>query len=307
MTLIPAAALLLDAALGEPRWLWHRLPHPAVLMGRCVGALDATLNQGRARRLRGVGAVVLLVVGAATVGWILQQAGWLIEWLAAAILMAQRSLVDHVSAVARGLRRSPAEGRNAVAMIVSRDTPGMSAPQVARSAIESASENLSDGVVAPLFWLILCGLPGLMIYKVVNTADSMIGYRTPRHEAFGWAAARLDDVLNLAPARLTALLIAALTDGLSRWPEIAADARRHRSPNAGWPEAAMARALNVALAGPRSYDGQMRDFPFVPPAGRHGIGAAEIDRAVVILWRVWAALLAIALAVAPLGALPFTG
>jgi adenosylcobinamide-phosphate synthase len=307
VTLIPAAALLLDAALGEPRWLWSRLPHPAVLMGRCVNLLDRALNQGTARRMRGVVALALLVAGAALTGWVLHQAGWLLQLLAAAILLAQRSLADHVAAVAHGLRRSPAQGRRAVAMIVSRDTAGMSAPQVARSAIESASENLSDGVVAPLFWLLIFGLPGLLVYKVVNTADSMIGYRTPRHEAFGWASARFDDLLNLVPARATALLIAALTGGLSRWSEIAADARRHRSPNAGWPEAAMARALDVALAGPRSYDGQMRDFPFVNPQGRHGIGPAEIDRAVAILWRVWAALLAIALAVAPLGPLAFTG
>jgi adenosylcobinamide-phosphate synthase len=167
----------------------------------------------------------------------------------------------------------------------------MTAPAIARGAIESAAENFSDGVIAPAFWLLVAGLPGLMLYKITNTADSMIGYRTPRHEDFGWAAARFDDLLNVIPARLTAFLIA-LTHGLTRArPEIARDARLHRSPNAGWPEAAMARALNVALSGPRSYDGKMRDFPFVNDAGHKTIGAPEVEAACTALWRSWGATL----------------
>jgi adenosylcobinamide-phosphate synthase len=151
-------------------------------------------------------------------------------------------------------------------------------------------------VIAPAFWFLIGGLPGLLLYKAVNTADSMIGYRNARYEQFGWAAARLDDLLNLIPARLTGLTIAALSGQLRAWPAIIADARRHRSPNAGWPEAAMARALNVALAGPRSYDGQMRDLAWVNGDARREIGPDDIDAAVAMLWRVWATTLTVTLA-----------
>ena len=178
-----------------------------------------------------------------------------------------------------------------VARIVSRDCRDMTQSQVARSAIESAAENQNDGVIAPALWFLVGGLPGLLLYKVVNTADSMIGYRNARYEQFGWAAARLDDLLNLIPARLTGLAIAALSGQLRAWPAIANDARRHRSPNAGWPEAAMARALNVALAGPRSYDGQMRDLSWVNGDARRKIGPDDIDAAVAMLWRDWGATL----------------
>jgi adenosylcobinamide-phosphate synthase len=163
----------------------------------------------------------------------------------------------------------------------------MQAPDVARAAIESAAENLSDGVIAPLFWFAVAGLPGMVVYKMVNTADSMIGHRTPRHEAFGWAAARLDDVLNLVPARLTALLIGLVVPRGESWHVILRDAPLHRSPNAGWPEAAMAAGLDVALSGPRSYHGALRDYPFVHPEGRRDIGADDVDSAVAVLWRVW--------------------
>ena len=298
--LIPALAL--DAAFGEPGWLWSRLPHPAVLMGRAVAALDARLNRGGARRARGVAAVAVLVAGAGALG--LARAslplGPLWEVLGAAILLAQRSLADHVQAVGDALRLSLADGRMMVARIVGRDTAAMDEPAVARAAIESAAENLSDGVVAPAFWFLVAGLPGILIYKVVNTADSMIGHRTPRHERFGWAAARLDDLLNLIPARLTAVLIAA-----AAWrPDAAAivlrDAPRHRSTNAGWPEAAMAVALGVAVSGPRSYGGVMTDQPFVHPEGRRDAGPDDIDAAVGLLWRVWAVMLGLVTVVAVL-------
>ncbi|WP_226782097.1 adenosylcobinamide-phosphate synthase CbiB [Oceaniglobus trochenteri] len=298
--MILPVALLLDAIFGEPDWLWSRLPHPAVLMGRAVGLCDRHLNRGEARRARGILALALLIALALAVAALLAALplGPLPEMLAAAILLAQRSLVDHVGAVARALRHSPAEARRAVALIVSRDTSSMDGPAITRSAIESASENLSDGVIAPAFWFALAGLPGLLVYKIVNTADSMIGYRTPRHEAFGWAAARCDDLLNLAPARLTALLIAATSGQLHRLGEIRRDAARHKSPNAGWPEAAMARALGIALAGPRSYDGRMQPFPFVNPEGNRSPGAADIDAAIGLMWRAWAAFLILATVVA---------
>ena len=290
-------ALLLDAVFGEPEWLWSRLTHPAVLMGKAVGYLDRKLNTGGNRRGKGVLAALVLVLCGYFAGKLLALPGALVEILVAAVLIAQRSLTEHVAAVAKGLRSSLAEGREAVAMIVSRDTGSMSAPQVARSAIESGSENLSDGVIAPTFWFLIAGLPGLIIYKMINTADSMIGYRNDRYKDFGWASARLDDLLNLIPARLTGLLIALAGGQLRHWSAIAADARKHRSPNAGWPEAAMARSLDAALAGPRSYDGQMRDFPWVHAEGTKSASAETITRSVTLLWQTWAIALALTIAI----------
>lgn len=294
-------ALLLDAALGEPRWLWSRLPHPAVLMGRAVALCDRRLNHGRARLAKGVLALTLLCSLALLAGLALAALGPVVEALAAAILLAQRSLAQHVAAVADALRLSLGDGRRAVARIVGRDTATLDEASTARAAIESAAENLSDGVVAPAFWFLIGGLPGMALYKMVNTADSMIGYRTPRHERFGKPVARFDDLLNLIPARLTALILAALSQALRQWPRITAEARRHRSPNAGWPEAAMARGLNVALSGPRAYHGEMKDFPWVHPSGRRDPGPRDIDAAVRMLWQVWAVLLAAAAALALIG------
>ncbi len=291
LLLIPA--MLLDAALGEPKWLWSRWPHPAVLMGRAVALLERRLNQGPARRAKGVLAMAVLGLGALGLGFalhVLPDAG-LLEVLIVAILLAQRSLVDHVAAVARGLRDGLAEGRRQVGRIVGRDTAGLDGPAISRAAIESAAENLSDGVIAPLVWYLIGGLPGLLLYKITNTADSMIGHRTPRYEAFGWAAARFDDLLNLLPARLTALLLLLAHGRLDALPVLLRDAPLHRSPNAGWPEAAMAAILGVSLSGPRSYDGALRDFPWVFPEGRRDPGPAQIDAACTALWRAWGLML----------------
>ena len=298
LALILVLAMLLDAALGEPRWLWDRAPHPAVLMGRAVGWLDETLNTGTSNtgtslRIKGVAAMALLGLGAVLLGLALQALGGLVQVIIVAILLAQRSLVDHVHAVSDALRLSLPEARRAVARIVGRDTAQMDEPGIARGAIESAAENFSDGVIAPAFWFLVAGLPGLLLYKITNTADSMIGYRTPRHEAFGWAAARFDDLLNVIPARLTALLIAVSYGLTGARQDITRDARLHRSPNAGWPEAAMARALNVALAGPRSYDGVLREFPFVNDAGLKAISAPQVEAACTALWRSWGIALAL--------------
>ena len=290
-------ALLLDAALGEPKWLWDRFPHPAVLMGRAVATLDKRLNTTQDSIAAGALALALLMGGACLIGWSLSLFGPLVEIIVAAILLAQRSLVQHVAAVADGLRVSLADGRRAVSMIVSRDTGAMDQSAVARSAIESAAENLSDGVIAPAFWFLIGGLPGLMVYKVVNTADSMIGYRTPKYEYFGKAAARMDDLLNWVPARLTCALIALPSGVTGQWRAIAHDAGQHRSPNAGWPEAAMARAIGVALAGPRAYDGTMQEFPWVGGAGKRTIGPDAIDAAVRKLWQAWGMMLALVILV----------
>ena len=282
-------ALVLDAALGEPRSLWSRLPHPAVLMGRVVGWCDRRFNRGTAPRVRGVAVMAGLSLGGIGLGTVLAglPGGAALEVAGAAILLAQKSLVEHVRSVAKGLRSSLEEGRRAVSMIVGRDTAQLDAPAVARAAIESASENLSDGVVAPAFWFLIGGLPGMILYKVVNTADSMIGHRTERHEAFGWAAARLDDVLNWIPARITAALVALSRMDASALRVAATQGPRHRSVNAGWPEAAMARVLGLALSGPRSYGGTSTSDPVLNPEGRRDATADDIDEAIAILWRVW--------------------
>lgn len=291
-------ALLIDAVMGEPEALWSRVPHPAVIMGRAVGWADKMLNHGKGRLMTGAVTIAVLAGMAAGVGWLLSQAGWVVEVVAAAILLAHRSLVDHVEAVADALLQSLGEGRVAVAKIVGRDTSEMDEADVARAAIESAAENLSDGVVAPAFWFLILGLPGLLAYKMINTADSMIGYRTPRHEAFGKAAARLDDILNWIPARICAVLVFAVNYRSGGWSKVRADAPLHRSPNAGWPEAAMAVSLDVALSGPRSYDGAIRDYPFVNATGEREIDATEVDSAVSVLWRSWIGLVVLVFIIA---------
>lgn len=280
-------AMLLDALFGEPRFLWDRLPHPAVLMGRLVAFLDRTLNTGNDRKSKGVLALAILCFSAAVLGSVLSQLGWVIEIIIAAILLAQKSLVDHVKAVATGLRISIAQGRFAVSMIVSRDTKDMTESQIARSAIESAAENFSDGVIAPAFWFLIGGLPAMLVYKFVNTADSMIGYKTKKYLEFGWASARFDDVLNWVPARISMLLIVAFAKQPINLKAIISEAKQHKSPNAGWPEAAMARAIDVALAGPRSYDGKLQQLPWVNETGRQSITANDVDSATRILWRAW--------------------
>jgi adenosylcobinamide-phosphate synthase len=290
-------AMVLDAIFGEPKWLWDRVPHPAIVMGRVVAKLDAALNN-KTRRA-GLLALVVLVGAALVVGLVMAALpGIWAEVIVGAMLLAHRSLVQHVQRVADALRLSVSDGRDAVAMIVGRDVRSMDGPAVARGAIESAAENLSDGVIAPVFWFAVAGLPGLLVYKIVNTADSMIGYRTEKYEAFGWAAAKFDDVLNWIPARLTALLIWTVAEQKASWRDIIDDAALHRSPNAGWPEAAMAPALGVSLSGPRSYDGTHEAFPWVNPDGRKDAGPNDVDRAIGLLWKAWAMTLAVAVVIA---------
>jgi adenosylcobinamide-phosphate synthase len=288
-------ALVLDALIGDPDVLWRRVPHPAALMGRAVSELDRGLNRGAHRQAKGVLALLILAAGALLTGWVITALPdhGVLETLLAAILLAQNSLARHVALVARALERGLDEGRRAVAMIVGRDPAALDESGVARSAIESAAENFSDGVVAPAFWFLVGGLPGMILYKAVNTADSMIGYRTPRHGEFGWASARFDDLLNLFPARLSGLLICAAHLSPRAFSIMWRDAPLHRSPNAGWPEAAAAAVAGVAISGPRSYDGVRIDYPFVNAEGRRDLGPGDIDRAVRINWRSWALMLAL--------------
>jgi adenosylcobinamide-phosphate synthase len=258
---LTALALGLEAACGFPDALFRAIRHPVVWMGALIGLLDARFNHGGARRLRGVIALVVVLIAAAAPAWALQRVlAWPLLGVIGSSLLASRSLHAHVRAVEVGLRRDGvAGGRAAVAHIVGRNPAALDAAGVARAAIESLAENFSDGVVAPALWGALLGLPGMAGYKAANTADSMIGHRSERHLLFGWAAARFDDVVNLPASRLAALwliIAAALSRDASARGAIAAvrrDARNHRSPNAGWPEAAMAGALRLRLNGPRVY------------------------------------------------------
>lgn len=265
IAIILLIALIADAFFGDPPEVWERVPHPVVLAGRLIGFLDRHLNRSQTRH-EGIRAVAILVIVAGVAGLAIHlltrsnPMGILLEIAVVTILLAQRSLYDHVNAVATAFREGGLEAaRDAVSQIVGRDPEKLDKAGICRAAIETTAENFSDGVVAPAFWYLVGGLPGMLIYKAVNTADSMIGHRTPRYEQFGWAAARLDDLMNHVPARISAVLIwvtALLPGGDCRSAARAMreDAPRHRSPNAGWPEAAMAGALGLALAGPRYYE-----------------------------------------------------
>ncbi len=292
---IVVAALAFDALIGDPDWLWRRLPHPVVLIGSFIGFLERTLNRESwspsQRKAVGVGTVVLLVAASGLIGFSVEAAlpqtlsGKIALGLIASVLIAQRSLYQHVAEVRSAFAEGGlAEARAAVSMIVGRDPEQLDEAGVSRAAIESCAENFSDGVVAPVFWLALLGLPGLIAYKAINTADSMIGHRTARHECFGWAAARLDDLVNLIPARLSGLLLAVvapIANGAvgTALNVMRRDAPKHRSPNAGWPESATAGALGLALAGPRRYGEHIVDDPFLNPDARKEATPGDIGRA----------------------------
>ncbi len=278
--LILLLALALDTAFGDMALVFRYLPHPVAMIGGAIALLDRRLNRAtrsdRERRLRGAITVLILVAGAAALGWAVKKYlvfvkfGWALEAIIVAILLAQKSLFDHVAAVAEALRSGGLlAGRQAVAKIVGRDPESLDEHGVVRAAIESLFENFSDGVVAPAFWYAVAGLPGIFVYKTANTLDSMIGHRSPKYLYFGWAAARFDDLLNWLPARLTGLIVclAAVVlrgaKGGSGFRLMWRDARKHRSPNAGWPEAAAAGALGLALGGPRRYGGSMLSEPWL--------------------------------------------
>jgi adenosylcobinamide-phosphate synthase len=305
--LVLALALAIDRLVGDPPWLWRRLPHPAVVMGRAVEWLDRQFNKAgessKVNRQRGTLALAIAVIAAIVIGIAatlllrLLPFGWGLEAVFVAVLLALKSLVDHVAEVERALGNMGVKaGRQAVAKIVGRDVNVLDEAGVARAAIESAAENFSDGVVAPAFWFLLLGLPGLLVYKLANTADSMIGNRSPRHFAFGWATARFDDLLNLVPARLSALLIVATAalirlDARSAADIAMRDARTHKSPNAGWPEAAVAGALGLALGGPRRYGAEEVDGAWLNPGARTMATPHDIGAAIRLIDAAWALLL----------------
>lgn len=289
-------ALLLEAALGWPAPLFRLIGHPVSWLGRLISAGDRAWNRESARfghrRIAGAALALGVIALAWSLGWVLNHAlpqGWpglvtggVLAWP----LVAARSLQTHVAAVARPLALGDLAGaRYAVSMIVGRDPDALDEAGIARAAAESLAENTSDGVIAPLFWGVVFGLPGIAAYKAINTLDSMIAYRTPRHRAFGWAAARIDDLANLIPARLTGLLYVLASCSATAWLVMIADARHHRSPNAGWPEAAFAGALGIRLSGPRLYaEGPSQDA-WLNGAG-HDPSAQDLRRGLGLFRRV---------------------
>ncbi|AUC96194.1 cobalamin biosynthesis protein CobD [Bradyrhizobium sp. SK17] len=278
-------AMAVDALIGWPSPLFARIGHPVTWLGWLINLLDGAWNRtsdpSPFRRAAGAAAAILVIALAAALGWAVQSmlasewAGVVVVGVLAWPLVALRSLHDHVAAVAKPLVSGDiAAARLAVGQIVGRDPAMLDDAGIARASIESLAENASDGIVAPVFWGALFGLPGILGYKAINTLDSMIGHRTERHEAFGWAAARIDDLANIIPARLTGLMFVLLAPDRSQaWSCTLRDARRHRSPNAGWPEAAIAGALGVRLSGPRIYHGHVADEPWLNEAARDAAAA----------------------------------
>ncbi len=289
-------AMAVDALVGWPAGLFARIGHPVTWLGALIDVLDARYNRDAdapaLRRAAGIAAALLIIALAAGLGGALQYvlpSGWsraLLIGILAWPFVALRSLHDHVAAVTRSLQAGDiAAARVAVAQIVGRDPATLDEAGIARAAIESLAENASDGIVAPVFWGALFGLPGIIGYKAINTLNSMIGHRTQRHEAFGWASARIDDLANLVPARLTGLLFVLFAARrLDAMACMMRDARRHRSINAGWPEAAIAGALGVRLSGPRVYHGSIADEPWLNEAARDP-HAADIARGLAIYMR----------------------
>jgi adenosylcobinamide-phosphate synthase len=292
-------ALALDAAIGDPDAIWRRIPHPVAWMGALIARLDRSWNRpalaAARRKAAGIAALGVILATSILAGALVEAVLRALPWptvtigLVASVLLAQNSLYAHVARVAAAFSAGGIpEARRAVSMIVGRDPESLDEAGICRAAIETTAENFSDGVVAPAFWFALFGLPGLAAYKAVNTADSMIGHLSDRHRDFGWASARCDDLLNLAPARLAGLLIALAAPLAAGSPSKALgvmirDARLHRSPNAGWPEAAMAGALGLALAGPRRYGPRLVEDPFLHAEGRREATLEDIRRALRVM------------------------
>ena len=297
--LILIIAFGIEAMLAYPAAVFRAIGHPVSWIGALIAALDSALNRPdisfAARRAAGVATVLLLLAGSLAVGALLEMVardlpylGFAVAVVIVATLIAVGNLDKHVRAVSAALHADGlAAGRRSIAKIVGRDPDALDEAAVCRAAIESLAENASDGVTAPALWFLVGGLPGIIAYKAINTADSMIGHMSERHRAFGWAAARLDDLVNLPASRLTGLLFvaaAATVPGASApsaWRAYRRDARLHRSPNAGWPEAAMAGALGLRLAGPRVYGGVLVDDHWMGD-GRAEATAQDIDRALMI-------------------------
>jgi len=306
--IILVAALGVEALFGYPQRLYKLIGHPVTWIGALISKLDRDLNRDdesrAARKASGVLALIVLVAISAGLAWIAQitlASTWLGNIalvLIASTMLASRSLYDHVRDVAQALRNEGLDaGRTMVGRIVGRNPETLDEHGVARAAIESLAENASDGITAPVVWFALLGLPGLAAYKAINTADSMIGHRTPRHDAFGWAAARLDDLVNLPASRLTGFLFALAARFIpngsmdNAFRAMRRDAHRHRSPNAGWPESAMAGALGLKLNGPKTYGATHVEDAYMGD-GRREATADDIDRALRLACIAWALMIA---------------
>jgi adenosylcobinamide-phosphate synthase len=312
--LILIAACGIEAVLAYPAIVFGAIGHPVSWIGAAISALESGLNRpdwsDTLRRAAGVASIVLLVAVGLGVGLALEMAfrgvpflGFILAILVAAMLIAAGSLDQHVRAVAAALRKDGLEGgRQSIAKIVGRDPHALDQAAICRAAIESLAENASDGVTAPAFWYLVGGLPGMIAYKAINTADSMIGHMSKRYRAFGWAAAKLDDLVNLPASRLTGLMFIAAASVVpgasasSAWRAFRRDAKLHRSPNAGWPEAAMAGALGLRLAGPRVYDGVAVEDHWMGD-GRAEATIEDIDRALTIYRTAFASTLLIVAAI----------
>ncbi len=287
---IALLALLVERQAGYPQVLQGIIGHPVQWIGHFIGLLDERLNRAGHRRLKGVLALAIVLAAVAAVSLVLSlflrrfEWGWTAEALISATFLAQASLKHHVAAVADGLDESLDAGRTAVSHLVGRDPQALDTSGVARAAIESLAENTSDGIVAPALWLALFGLPGIALYKAINTADSMIGHKDERYGDFGWASARLDDLVNLPAARFSGLLFAAAGASAGALQVMWRDASRHQSPNAGWPESATAGALDIRLGGPRSYEGEVVDLAWMGD-GRADLDASDIRRALGLYGR----------------------
>jgi adenosylcobinamide-phosphate synthase len=285
-------AFLIEGIVGYPPALFARIGHPVGWIGKLISYLDEGLNDPDAtpasNKLNGVLALGAILFAVGLPAWLMAKAcnalpyGFLLNAIIATAFIAQKSLATHVGKVASALANSLVEARTEVSKIVGRDPASLDEGGVAKAALESLAENTSDGVVAPVLWYAIAGLPGLVIYKAINTADSMIGHKSEKYLNFGWAAARLDDSVNLPAARLTGALFtaAAFANGQhamhSAWASMWRDAGKHNSPNAGWPEAAMAGALGLTFGGPRNYQGEIVELPTMGD-GRAPIGVADIN------------------------------
>lgn len=320
--IILSLALLLDRFVGDPPQLWQRMPHPVVLFGKAISWGEKRWNNrnlaAAVLRRNGMWLTVGLVAVSVVLGLVLEfllpfagTAGAVAEILIVTVLLAQKSLADHVQAVALALREQGLEGgRRAVSMIVGRNPEHLDEGGISRAAIESLAENASDGIVAPAFWFLVGGLPGLFAYKMINTADSMIGHLNDRYRDFGRFAAKLDDVANYIPARLTGLLASLATaitkdrlSGREAFSVMRRDARLHRSPNAGWPESAFAGGLGLALAGPRQYGMEKVEGPMLNASGKRDANADDIDAALHLFWSTMSLMTGLVIAASLIGLL----
>ncbi len=294
-------ALILDWYVGDPDVIWRRIPHPVVWMGKPIEWIESKLNaaelDGVRARQKGVFAIVGLILIAGYAGvllqWLLEPlglVGTIIEVVLVGVFIAQKSMIDHVNRVIVALRNDDIDAsRDAVSQIVGRDTGNLNRSQICRAAIESLAENFADGVVAPAMWFGILGLPGLLIYKMVNTADSMIGHKSDRYRDFGRAAALTDDFANWPAARFSAGLVALAAavkfgwnNGQRAMDVAMRDSGLHRSPNAGWPEAAFSGALDIALGGPRHYGAEEVRETSLNSGRRSRLNLVDLQRALML-------------------------